>query len=160
MPTSPLPTTTTTPSKPTQHAAQAHILSTAIQSASLTRLQTVLQEICLESPEAYNLACQKLLVSSGKRKRESTHRYEICAQCKQEYDVTQNCSDACQWHPGVMEPDMDEFFADHGPEHGPVEDYRDEMPEGFVWDCCDARGDEEGCEVNVHLPGVGKKMRM
>jgi len=40
-----------------------------------------------------------------------------------------------------------------------IEDLRDELPEGFVWDCCDAKGDEEGCEVGVHVPDLGRRVR-
>ena len=95
---------TTTPSQPSD---DQRALLNAIDSATLKRVQTVLREICLESPEAFRLACEKLLVSDENQnkpqkdgaagtKRKHEHRYEICAQCKSEYDITQNPSDACQ----------------------------------------------------------------
>jgi hypothetical protein len=92
------------------------ILLQAIDSATHDRLRTVLREICIESPAAFKLACDKLLVgqaaigdangqangeASTKRKRdEPLQRYEICEQCETEYDVLDNHEDACIWHPG------------------------------------------------------------
>ena len=63
--------------------------------------------------------------------------------------------------PGHLDPDHDsDFWADHDEDcHGVIEDLRDELPEGFVWDCCDAKGDEEGCEVGVHVPDLGRRVR-
>jgi len=102
---------TTAPSQASHPNATNDVLINAIDSAILKRVQTVLREICLESPEAFRLACEKLLVRDENQnkpqkdgaagtKRKHEHRYEICAQCKSEYDTTQNPSDACQWHPG------------------------------------------------------------
>jgi hypothetical protein len=78
----------------------------AINSATLERVQTVLREICAQNPQAFELASAKLLVPNrddAKRKRDSTHqqRYEICVQCEEEYDVLDNEQGACEWHPGT-----------------------------------------------------------
>ena len=35
--------------------------------------------------------------------------------------------------------------------HGPYEDAVDDVPEGFIWTCCNRFGDDdEFCEVGVH----------
>jgi hypothetical protein len=91
------------------HADQLALLN-AIDSANADRVRTVLREICIANPEAFQLACDQLLVGHGqpndtktgtKRKHDSPQqRYEICEQCKQEYDVLNNADDACIWHSG------------------------------------------------------------
>jgi len=109
---------TTTPSQPSD---DQRALLNAIDSATLKRVQTVLREICLESPEAFRLACEKMLVhdehlKSNSESKKRKNRYEICAQCKSEYDTTQNPSDACQWHPGMYSsPSCNPAVTSHSP---------------------------------------------
>lgn len=45
-----------------------------------------------------------------------------------------------------------DFWADHDEKcHGPIDLTRkDELPEGFVWSCCDGTGDDDGCERGRH----------
>ena len=65
-----------------------------------------------------------------------------------------------------MEEDYnDDTWADHDEDcHGPVNtsENRANLPEAFIWQCCEKRGNEEGCETGPHMPGgsVGKKTRM
>jgi hypothetical protein len=99
------------PQPPTQKAGQM-ILNAAIDSATLDRARKVLKEICAENTQAFEAACDKLLVNetangSAKRKRpdpSAQHRFEICVQCESEYDVTDNPEKACTWHPGKGRP--------------------------------------------------------
>ena len=55
---------------------------------------------------------------------------------------------------GQLEPLYDsEVWADHVERiHGRIdtEENKKEFPKGFEWDCCQRRGDEVGCEVDVH----------
>ncbi|KAF1921474.1 hypothetical protein BDU57DRAFT_50909 [Ampelomyces quisqualis] len=96
------------PQSPTQKADQM-ILHAAIHSATFCRLRQTLKEICAENPQAFEAACDKLLVDerangSSKRKRpgpNAQHRFEICVQCESAYDVTDNSDTACIWHPGT-----------------------------------------------------------
>jgi hypothetical protein len=90
-------------------------LLSAIDSANLNRVRTVLREICIANPEAFKLASAKLLVSPEKldavnktaesngagSKRKAQHRYETCVQCNSEYDVLDNQENACVWHEGT-----------------------------------------------------------
>ncbi|KAG9191106.1 hypothetical protein G6011_09194 [Alternaria panax] len=115
-------------------------LDDAIEILTTSRLQTVLREICNESPEAFKLVCDKLLVMehqldrpivslldgplaetpafkiprAGKRGREIPgRRYEICEQCEKEYDTLEE--KLCVWHLGDLEMDDDDvnnFWAD------------------------------------------------
>jgi hypothetical protein len=96
-----------TKDNPDQDGGTNNALLDAIDSATLKRVQTVLREVCLECPEALSLASKKLLVSptealGTKRKHDSTQRYEICVQCKQEYDTKDNRKDSCVWHSGMF----------------------------------------------------------
>jgi hypothetical protein len=65
---------------------------------------------------------------------------------------------------GELEVDWEgDFWADHDERcHGIIdsEESRKEHPEGFIWDCCDEEGDEEGCEVGEHVPNLGKKLKV
>lgn len=49
-----------------------------------------------------------------------------------------------------MEPDHDhEYFTDADEWQQPT---GEEYPEAFTWNCCNQRGDEDGCIVSRHLP--------
>jgi hypothetical protein len=53
---------------------------------------------------------------------------------------------------GIREADYEShIWADHDERcHGRIDDLKDEFPEGFIWECCEKGGDEEGCEVDMH----------
>jgi hypothetical protein len=104
-------TSTTSQKDTTAPTVDQNALFHAINSATLDRVQSVLREVCSKIPEASKLASEKLLVSDSdggssagvKRKREqrvTQQRYEICEQCEQEYDVSENYEGACVWHSG------------------------------------------------------------
>jgi len=64
---------------------------------------------------------------------------------------------------GTMEPDYDsDFWADHDEDcHGTIDsDFcRKEYPEGFIWDCCNKIGSEEGCRMSRHESDPNKNRR-
>lgn len=62
---------------------------------------------------------------------------------------------------GDMEPDYEsDVWAGHDEDcHGPIEDQEDAVPEGFVWNCCDKKGNKKGCEIGEHEPDLGKRVR-
>jgi hypothetical protein len=112
-----------------QRKADSTLLENAIRNATSPRLVETLWEICQGSVEAFNLACDKLLVGDEdeeeqdestkngtateeaeeidsaavlQRKRVLTRsRYEVCKQCHQEYDVEENGPDSCVFHDGM-----------------------------------------------------------
>lgn len=53
---------------------------------------------------------------------------------------------------GDLEVDEDtDLWDDHDEEiDGPIDDLKDEVPEGFKYNCCDATGDQEGCRTGPH----------
>jgi hypothetical protein len=54
---------------------------------------------------------------------------------------------------GELEVDDEgDFWADHDSDFGGSRDeLQEEYPEGYIWSCCDKRGDQEGgCRVGKH----------
>jgi hypothetical protein len=50
-----------------------------------------------------------------------------------------------------------DFWADHDVRcHGPYEAFKDDpnYAEGFMWECCDKSGDDEGCKSTKHKAKV------
>ncbi|KAI9704481.1 MAG: hypothetical protein M1820_005555 [Bogoriella megaspora] len=76
----------------------------AVASAIPERLRRVVEDLIKSSSEAAEFIAGHLLTSSSKRKR-----YEICGQCHEEYDTTENenANDPCKYHPGEREVDQD-----------------------------------------------------
>ena len=55
-----------------------------------------------------------------------------------------------------------DVWADHDENcHGTIDtdEMREVNPEGFVWDCCDKPGDEEGCQRGRHQADPGKSKK-
>jgi hypothetical protein len=73
--------------------------------------------------------------------------------------LSNSCSDV-----GETEPDWEgDFWADHDEDcHGKIDSdwARKEYPEGFVYDCCGAPGDDEGCQIDMHRPDLVKRAKM
>ena len=108
-------------------------------------------------------------------------RYAMCENCEKEFDVTLNESGDCIYHPGtsiifrqscgrtgeataltrcIGDTEVDEeatIWNDHNEDVGgeiDSEEKRSEYPEGFIYDCCDKRGDSEGCERSRHIENI------
>ncbi|KAF2276430.1 uncharacterized protein EI97DRAFT_458365 [Westerdykella ornata] len=158
------------------------LLDEAIECATITRLQRTIREMCDRSDEALQVAREALLVrnedeqkkedvakdlgpsSTNKRKRasgEMMKRYEICKQCKQEYDVTKNWPESCVWHRGLLFVDNEHETWVDWPDFMDMysEETQNEYPEGFIWDCCEKRGTEPGCQKSIHRPKDAKRAR-
>ncbi|KAF5647523.1 uncharacterized protein FTJAE_1579 [Fusarium tjaetaba] len=102
--------------------------------------------------------------SSDTRKRKAEDELSICVQCDEAfYTNDNNDKDACCYHWGELEPDYDaDIWADHDENcHGTIdtESMRVEYPEGFVWNCCDKPGDEDGCYHGRHEADPTKSRR-
>jgi hypothetical protein len=52
------------------------------------------------SPPA-NSSKRKRAVSQTTTASQKRKLYEICAQCNEEYNVLDNCTESCIWHPGM-----------------------------------------------------------
>jgi hypothetical protein len=107
------------------------ILWDALKGASKGRLFLTLTKIIKTDPDAAAIASSLLLAeskqdTSAKRKTsevstsaeeqdvatsgvlpaKKVKRYEVCVQCDEEFDITNNNAEACQWHPGRSKPNV------------------------------------------------------
>ncbi|CAD0108809.1 unnamed protein product [Aureobasidium uvarum] len=123
-------------------AKEKPLLQAAIEHITLDRLHTVLYKALNESPKARSVFERELLaplspdpeeeqeaIAAKKKPTRKRPRFEMCRWCKEEFDVTDNPDDACNHHNGVLEQTR---------------------PDGFTWDCCQADGDDDGCETTAH----------
>lgn len=87
-------------------------LDTAIDHASLSRLQVLIKTLCDELPEARALVEDKLLTAptavidltgedSQPKSGEKRQRFAMCANCKDEFETTKNHENGCRYHPGT-----------------------------------------------------------
>ncbi|KAL0261191.1 hypothetical protein SLS55_004887 [Diplodia seriata] len=97
--------------------------------------------------------------SSTKRRR-----YETCARCAREYDVTKNDGEACRWHPGnlVVNWNTGSWKYHREERDGAIDsaESRVKFPERFLWSCCGMQGDVKGvgCQAGHHAePGYSDK---
>ncbi|KAF4552078.1 Hypothetical protein D9617_11g009250 [Elsinoe fawcettii] len=138
----------------------------AIRDASDDLLRDVIRFV-LHIPDARAIIEQELLlpvpaaeathITAGQKRK----RYETCRYCHEEYDISRNDDEDCEAHTGDLEVDDEGgFWDDHDEDcHGEIdsEEMREEYPEGFVWTCCNKKGDEEGGRVGKHEPGGERK---
>jgi hypothetical protein len=94
---------------PPVHEVHQALLN-AIDTATIERLRNVLRHVIVNK-DAKDIVVKDLLVDSSKKRKspsqDTVHqptkkqkRYEVCTQCEEEYDVTENNSESCEWHPG------------------------------------------------------------
>jgi hypothetical protein len=87
------------------------------------------------------------------KKKSLVPRYERCKNCEQDFDVTENFSEACNYHDGVLEVDYEhETWIDWDENaHGHIDERLEkEYPEGFMWECCEEDGKARGCQTGWH----------
>lgn len=105
------------------------LLDEAIEAATPERLREMLRATIIEFDEAFEFVCSEMLVdenapddedededeeeeeaeaasvapAASKRKIEyTTLRYEVCRQCNEEYDASDNTKERCVYHPGTF----------------------------------------------------------
>ncbi|KAG2122764.1 hypothetical protein DEU56DRAFT_831229 [Suillus clintonianus] len=150
------------PSSDDEGGAVSHEeLKNAVDSMTEARLREIVMRLADKIPALRSALMKEAVVVSGK-KRKAVPRWNVCANCEEEYDVSDERDDEeCRYHSGNLEVDED-FFADHDERcHGPMdtEENRASFPEGFIWDCCDEDTVSEGCETGQHVPGGKFKKR-
>jgi hypothetical protein len=141
------------------------LLHTAIEHLTLDRLHTVLYKALNESPKARSVFERELLVptfphpgddgetvAAQKKIGRKRPRFEMCRWCKEEFDVTSNPDDACNHHTGELELKRHARQHHNGAEDGPsdMDEKREDCPDGLIWGCCRADGDDDGCETTAH----------
>lgn len=145
----------------------------AINSADNERLRKTLMAI-IADPRGKELVESELLVPSNntEERPKKRNRYEICAQCGEEFEYAKTKEYECVWHSGSCldfplcqtsmlmhrlgkcEVDWDSGEWDDTNEDvsGPIdtEENREEYPDGFYWTCCKGAADAQGCEKGFH----------
>ncbi|KAI9769610.1 MAG: hypothetical protein M1839_003612 [Geoglossum umbratile] len=174
------PKTVKNGARPPPKPAAPDALKKAIMTLGTELLRKELEFLCQEFPAVIHTLEDRLLVqgkdvvryhmdtdsednanseeseseSSPAGGEEYTARMATCENCDQEFDVTLNERGDCLWHPGIKTVDYDsDFWADHDVNcHGPYDAFEDDdnYAEGFMWDCCDEPGDDEGCKSTKH----------
>ncbi|KAL3456719.1 hypothetical protein BJX64DRAFT_36885 [Aspergillus heterothallicus] len=90
------------------------------------------------------------------RQKRVVPRYSFCPNCKQEFDVTENTSTACTFHPLDCEPTGDDLWVDNdfGIEDTPS--LRERYPDCYEFECCGETlaDNPRGCETGWHKEGA------
>ncbi|KAE8326597.1 hypothetical protein BDV39DRAFT_205757 [Aspergillus sergii] len=86
-------------------------------------------------------------------------RYAYCDNCEKEFDVTQNTKTSCRYHTDSCYPDGDFFVDDDYYDNGEYDNGEalEEYPEGYIYECCERRANEEPCTVSRHRERVSIK---
>lgn len=136
-------------------------LKNAVDCMTEARLRKIVIKLADRIPAFRSALVKEAIVVSGK-KRKAVPRWDVCANCEEEYDVSdERDEEECRYHTGCLDVD-EEFFADHDERcHGPMdtEENRAQFPEGFNWDCCGGDALSEGCETGQHATGGKFKKR-
>jgi hypothetical protein len=156
--------TSTNPTPTTQKLSkpiEKSLLQTAIEHVTLDRLHTVLFKALKESPKARSVFERELLVLSSTDSEDNEEtiaaktrigrkrpRFEICRWCKEELDVTKNPDDACNHHTGELE--LKGRARQHPDGLKDAGGKRENCPDGSIWNCCRADGNDDGCKATAH----------
>ncbi|KAG1722569.1 hypothetical protein EDB19DRAFT_1767334 [Suillus lakei] len=136
-------------------------LENAVDAMTEARLRKIVIKLADRIPAFKSALMKEAMVVNGK-KRKAVPRWDVCANCKEEYDVSDERDDEeCCYHSGGLDVD-EEYFPDHDEDcHGPMdtEENRAQCPEGFIWSCCDENARSEGCETGQHISGGKVKKR-
>ncbi|KAF7773193.1 hypothetical protein Agabi119p4_5360 [Agaricus bisporus var. burnettii] len=136
-------------------------LKNVINTISAVRLRQLLIDL-VDTEQAVEIALTRELITLNRETHKIVPRWETCQNCGEDYDTnTKRELDECEYHPGELEVDED-GFADHDEDvHGPMdtEENRAAFPENFIWTCCDATGNGQGCVQGDHQPSTGSRKR-
>ncbi|KXH57688.1 hypothetical protein CSAL01_13329 [Colletotrichum salicis] len=118
-----------------------------LEAVSGTDARKVLFALCREDERVRRRAVDLL---------QNMPRTDVCANCKEKFDINRNAPDACRYHPGEFELDEDLEVWDTIDDIGEFyemdsEESRADVPEGFRWSCCQRVGDVKGCREEQHV---------
>ncbi|KAI0649310.1 hypothetical protein C8Q79DRAFT_506303 [Trametes meyenii] len=85
-------------------------------------------------------------------------RWVVCANCDEEFDAgSERDPEECCYHTGDLEVDEESFVDWDEDVHGPMDtrSNRRQLPENFIWSCCERDGRQEGCVSAEHEPEEG-----
>ncbi|KAK3897101.1 hypothetical protein C8A05DRAFT_39350 [Staphylotrichum tortipilum] len=135
-------------SRASDHTVRAILMALCADSRIYDKALSYLNQL---EPEAVTKAKDTKTSPSDAKKRKPSSGLSICVQCDAPF--SEDTTELCRYHPGDMDPDEEGGFWDEHEEHwGPIdtEENRRDMPEGFLWTCCDKVGTEPGCTSAPH----------
>lgn len=139
-------------------------LHEVISNVDERRLRHVMHMLANTIPAAEEVLMRELITLKRKscddRELMVVARWETCAQCDEEFDVSRKREDKeCCFHPGEIEAN-EELFCDWDEDcHGPMDtpENRSDYPENFSWTCCGNDGSSDGCAQGIHRAAVTRK---
>jgi hypothetical protein len=124
-----------------------------------TKHRTALNEIRYPPPVVITSAEHPINVLANDRKRKAEAQmqrptYARCGNCERRFDVDDNNTKSCVYHPGYKTIDNEgEHWCDWDEEcHGSISSLEDDPDhaDGFMWSCCEGPLDHPGCKTGRH----------
>ncbi|KAI9642675.1 hypothetical protein NHQ30_008406 [Ciborinia camelliae] len=108
-------------------------------------------------PSKSKIEIEKLVKSNKRKFPDSDPTMFHCERCYMDFDIFNNPSNDCLWHPGTRTTDLtDIIWADHDvKKDGAIEDLIDhpDFEDRWVWSCCGELGSDWGCKCTRHTVG-------
>ncbi|KAK2598345.1 hypothetical protein N8I77_011765 [Diaporthe amygdali] len=128
-----------------------------VDTASAEELRAVVLALCKDGSierqivnHLVKLRGARAEASKTGEKRKASDPFFICVRCGDSFrEMEIDYDDEDTW------ADWDENC------HGIMDSKqsREELPDGFIWDCCEARGSAPGCTKGHHYAIEGKRMK-
>ncbi|KAJ3795858.1 hypothetical protein GGU11DRAFT_835677 [Lentinula aff. detonsa] len=143
-----------------------------------TQVRSILNQLIEQVPAVEYALTRELVTLKRKLDHHDYERHlERCKNCYEEFDTQlKKRNNECSFHPGSpfytqtniletdqwqgsLEPDYASFPDWDEDVHGPIdnEETRRHYPENFIWSCCQADGNSEGCVHGVHQSANAQK---
>ncbi|KAJ7678113.1 hypothetical protein DFH06DRAFT_1422652 [Mycena polygramma] len=125
------------------------VLTNALAKAPRAILERVILEGAQGDAHVAKIFWNALVATEAGGKNKIA-KFETCRHCKQGFDVTTNDHESCVWHYGNLTIDEAVFNEQYG--ETDTKENRENVPEGFFWDCCGLQLNLEGCLRTKHAP--------
>ncbi|KAG1770945.1 hypothetical protein EDD22DRAFT_864574 [Suillus occidentalis] len=136
-------------------------LENAVYGMTEARLRKIVIRLADRIPAFRSALVKEAIVVSGK-KRKAVPRWDVCANCEEEYEVSDEREEGSAAIIQVVWTSMRIFL--QTTTNGVMVPWiqrrtEAEFPEGFNWDCCGGDALSEGCETGQHATGGKFKKR-
>ncbi|KAI1111529.1 hypothetical protein F5Y14DRAFT_424854 [Nemania sp. NC0429] len=107
--------------------------------------------------EDYHYSDESSDEKSVQNKAKAPSPFRICVRCEDAFREEENRPDVCPYHPGELyvneDSDVWDDWEDWREGDPRSEENKKAYPEGYIWDCCKKRGDDEegGCLLGSHM---------
>ncbi|KAG1722570.1 hypothetical protein EDB19DRAFT_1884365 [Suillus lakei] len=136
-------------------------LQKVVDGMTEARLRKIVIRLANKTLALRSALVKEAMVVHGKERQASPGQWDVCANCGEEYDMTdEGDDDECDYHTGRLEGDFPDW-EDQDLDPMDPESNADQYPEAFTWDCCRELNGEwsKGCETGYHVPGGTFKKR-